>query len=414
MIRFAIKKVIPKVNIQDYTYTLPDDNIAKYPLPNRDDSRILIFREYSLDETKFSNLAKLLPSDSLLIFNKTKVVPARLLFRKPTGAHIEIFCLEPYNPNEYNLNFSCTDNCSWIAVVGNAKKWKCEYLDFDTNGDPVLNTISLKAKLEKIVEDKYVVNFSWKGGISFSQVMEICGKVPIPPYLNRDTQLIDKERYQTLYASIKGSVAAPTAGLHFSQRVLDEIDQKGIKREDLVLHVGAGTFLPVKANEISSHKMHSELFSVDISMVRALLEQIVAGKPVVAVGTTSVRTLESLYWIGLKCFNGKQPSDTEQWEPYTETSADVTPANAIQSLVDWMESTNTQNIQRKTQILIVPGYKFRIVDILITNFHQPNSTLLLLIASFIGESWKNIYNYALDKGFRFLSYGDSSILFRIN
>ncbi|MEA4868550.1 MAG: S-adenosylmethionine:tRNA ribosyltransferase-isomerase [Rikenellaceae bacterium] len=409
-----MKKVIPKINIQDYTYTLSDDKIAKYPLPNREDSRILIFKHNSLDESKFSNLAGLLPSDSLLIFNKTKVVPARLLFRKPTGAHIEIFCLEPYYPNEYNLNFSSTDNCSWIAVVGNAKKWKSGFLHFDTNGDSVLNQINLKAKLEQIIEDKYVVNFSWEGGISFSQVMEMCGKVPIPPYLNRDTQLIDKERYQTLYASTKGSVAAPTAGLHFSQHVLDDIDKKGIKRGELVLHVGAGTFLPVKANEISSHKMHSELFSVEISMVRALLEQVVAGNPVVAVGTTSVRTLESLYWIGLKCFNGLQPSDTEQWEPYSETSTDVTPTQALQSLVEWMESSNIHIMERKTRIIIVPGYKFRIVDILITNFHQPNSTLLLLIASFVGDNWKSIYNYALDNGFRFLSYGDSSVLFRLD
>jgi len=414
LITFAIKKkVIPEIKIKDYSYTLPDNRIAKYPLPDRDSSKILIFEDGIISEDKFSNLARLLPPDSMMVFNNTKVVPARLLFKKESGAHIEVFCLEPFLPEEYNLSFETTTSCSWLAVVGNVKKWKSGFIYFEDNGIEQAKRHQLKASLVERIDDKCVVQFHWQSGSSFSTVMDTCGKVPIPPYLNRDSEDQDTVRYQTVYAQFKGSVAAPTAGLHFSEHVLTSLAKNGITSENIVLHVGAGTFLPVKADQISSHKMHSEPFSVTLGLLEKLLRQLRESNPVVAVGTTSVRTLESLYWLGVKCMKGESPENINQWEPY-EYNSNFSVDDSLLALLKWMKDNNRNHLERKTEIIIVPGYEFKLVDILITNFHQPKSTLLLLIAAFTKDRWKDIYDYALENEFRFLSYGDSSLLFRDN
>ena len=401
----------PKIKIEDFTYNLPDENIAKYPLPQRDSSRILIFRDGVISESKFSNLPELIPSDSLMIFNNTKVVPARLIFRKESGAKIEIFCLEPYKPAEYVKSFSSKTECSWVAVVGNAKRWKSGVINFDHNLNREASSLNLTAICEGISGDKYIIKFKWNANISFSEVLEICGKVPIPPYLHRDSQEIDKGRYQTLYAKERGSVAAPTAGLHFTDELLSNLSISNIQMEEICLHVGAGTFIPVKSKEISEHKMHSEPFSVSLSFIKNLYNKHINNKAIIAIGTTSVRTVESLYYLGVQTILNGKPQDVSQWEPYS-TDDKYSATDALEALISWMESNNMQYLERRTEIIIVPGYNFKFVNTLVTNFHQPQSTLLLLISAFTGESWRDIYNYALENNFRFLSYGDSSILYR--
>jgi S-adenosylmethionine:tRNA ribosyltransferase-isomerase len=403
--------VEPEIRIEDYNYNLTDDKIAKYPLESRDASRILIFRDNLLSESKFSNLTELLPEKSLLIFNNTRVVPARLIFRKESGAYIEIFCLEPYIPAEYNRSFSSTSSCSWKAVVGNAKRWKSGEILFDSGCDALLSEIDLRASIETRLDDKFIINFRWSLDIPFSQVMEMCGKVPIPPYLHRESKDSDRERYQTLYAKERGSVAAPTAGLHFTQTLLKEIDNSTVERGEICLHVGAGTFIPVKSELIIDHKMHSEPFSIEIALLKKILNKLKAQEKIVAVGTTTVRTLESLYYLGVQCKEKGIPKDVTQWEPYNQIK-EYSKIDALQALIFWMESENMEVLERKTEIIIVPGYFFKIADVLITNFHQPKSTLLLLISAFIGDKWREMYEYALKSDFRFLSYGDSSILFR--
>ena len=404
-------KVRPPIKIIDYNYNLPDDRIAKFPLENRDDSKILIFKDNSIGESKFSNLAELLPENSMIVFNTTKVVPARIIFKKESGAYIEIFCLEPYIPSEYNSSFAAKRTCSWVAVVGNAKRWRSGSVQFNSNGDKDLESINLTATVEERRDDKFIVKFEWSGDKPFSEVMDLCGKVPIPPYLKRDSQPLDRERYQTLYATNRGSVAAPTAGLHFTQKVIDQIDIRSIIRKEVSLHVGAGTFIPVKSEMIHDHKMHSEPFSVTMDVIEAILGKKIAGLPIISVGTTTTRTLESLYFLGIQCLENGFPSNVTQWEPYLKSSV-YSVEESLNALIEWMKQDGSSVLERKTEIIIVPGFKFRIVDILITNFHQPQSTLLLLISSFIGESWRAVYNYALKNEFRFLSYGDSSILFR--
>jgi len=401
--------VQPEISIKDYTYNLPEDKIAKYPLPNREDSKILIFKDNLISDSKFSNLDELLPSDSIMILNNTKVIPARLIFKKESGAHIEIFCLEPYQPSEYNISFASNESCSWICIVGNSKRWKDGYLFFESNGDDILDHYHLKAQIIKKIDNKFIIEFSWSGGIPFSELMESCGKVPIPPYLNRESEESDTERYQTLYAEYRGSVAAPTAGLHFSEKVFDKIKNKGIQTESICLHVGAGTFLPVKSEFIKDHNMHYEPFTVSREFIKSLIE--IRGRKIIAVGTTSTRCLESLYYLGIHCIDAGTPTPVMQWEPYNNYY-NYSVEDSLQALIDWMDRNTTDHIETKTGIIIVPSFRFRIVDILITNFHQPNSTLLLLIAAFIGDSWKKIYDYALTHDFRFLSYGDSSLLFR--
>lgn len=401
--------MIPEIRIEDYNYTLPDERIAKYPLSERDASKLLCYKNATPSENRFSDIASFLPEGAMMVFNDTKVVPARLHFQRETGAHIEIFCLEPVQPGEYVTMFEVTDRCRWKCIVGNVKRWKSDTLYlYNPDSDQAVSSMNLRADLIERSGETSIVEFSWDNGAPFSRVLEICGSIPIPPYLNRDTEDVDLERYQTLYAKYRGSVAAPTAGLHFTERVLDSIKERNIEIETVCLHVGAGTFLPVKSSLVSEHTMHREPFVVTLQFLKKLLER--KGR-LVAVGTTSVRTLESLYYVGVKCLEKGFPEDVCQWEPY-QREYSWSFAEAVSALVSYMEDRGLSSIQLGTSIIIVPGYEFKVVDILVTNFHQPQSTLLLLISAFVRGDWKNIYDYALDHGFRFLSYGDSSILFR--
>ena len=397
------------IAIAEYDYDLPDERIAKYPLAQRDTSKLLLYNAGKVSHDTFGNLPKHIPAGSLMIFNNTKVIQARLRFRKETGAAIEIFCLEPIQPEEYVTMFAVTDKCRWKCIVGNVKRWKQDTLSlYNPESDVAVSDMALKADLIERQGETSIVEFSWSNGAPFSKVLEVCGSIPIPPYLNRDTEDIDLERYQTLYARFRGSVAAPTAGLHFTENVLEQIRNRGITTETVCLHVGAGTFLPVKSSLVSEHTMHREPFVITLD----LLEKLVAknGK-LVSVGTTSVRTLESLYYIGVKCIETGAPADVMQWEPY-EREYSYSTQEAISALIAYMKANSLKDLQLGTQIIIVPGYQFKVVDILVTNFHQPQSTLLLLVSAFVGGDWKKIYDYALAHDFRFLSYGDSSLLFR--
>lgn len=401
--------MIPSVKIEDYNYPLPDERIAKYPLAERDASKLLRYEDGNVCEYIFKDIPSLLPSGSLMIFNDTKVVPARLHFQRETGAHIEIFCLEPIDPPEYNTAFAATERCRWKCVIGNAKRWKNDILSlYNPDNNELISAMGLKASLVERNGETGIVEFSWQDGNPFSRVLELCGTVPIPPYLNRETETIDTERYQTLYAHIRGSVAAPTAGLHFTQAVLDGIAAKGIDCENVCLHVGAGTFLPVKSSDVADHPMHREPFVVTLE----LLKRIRANKgKLIAVGTTSVRTLESLYYVGVSCIEKGKPEDVGQWAPY-EREYSYSLEESLDAIISYLEHNGLNELKVGTRIIIVPGFRFRLVDLLITNFHQPESTLILLISAFVGGDWKTIYDYALGHGFRFLSYGDSSLLFR--
>ena len=399
--------MIPELHIEDFSYDLPDARIAKYPLDSRDASKLLIYREGKCSDTIFSELPKYLPDSALMVFNDTKVVPARLFFRRSSGAHIEIFCLQPVSPAEYTEAFAACGRCSWECVIGNAKRWKDDLLSYDSDA-PELTRINLQARLLERNGQTGVVEFSWEGGASFSEVLDLCGRVPIPPYLNRETESIDLERYQTTYARVRGSVAAPTAGLHFTPKTLEDIAARGIDIEKVCLHVGAGTFLPVKSSNVSEHPMHREPFVVSRSLLNQLAENT---RPLIAVGTTSVRTLESLYYAGATCIGKGAPEDVAQWDPYTREWPYST-REALEALVDYLDRTGRDSLKLGTRIIIVPGFNFRLVDMMVTNFHQPQSTLLLLISAFVGGDWRTIYDYALEHGFRFLSYGDSSLLFR--
>ena len=401
--------MIPEIKIEDYTYDLPDGRIAKYPLPERDSSKLLCYHNGKIEEKVFKEISSLIPEDSMMVFNDTRVVPARLRFVRPTGAHIEIFCLEPVLPQEYASMFSETARCRWKCIIGNVKKWKGDLLSlYNPLNDKQINDMGLSAALVERDGATSIVEFAWINGFPFSKVLEACGSVPIPPYLNRDTEDIDLERYQTLYARFRGSVAAPTAGLHFTEEVLQAIRNRGISMETVCLHVGAGTFLPVKSSSVSGHTMHREPFVV----TREFLEKLAAsGRKVVAVGTTSVRTLESWYYAGVTCIENGAPEDIGQWEPYGREYS-YTTQEAISALAGWLRANGKEELQLGTRIIIVPGFKFRGTDVLVTNFHQPQSTLLLLISAFVGGDWRSIYDYALGHDFRFLSYGDSSMLFR--
>ena len=401
--------MIPEIHIEDYNYNLPDERIAKYPLPDRSSSKLLLYRDGNVSSSVFSEIPKFLPENSLMIFNDTKVVPARLHFQRRSGAHIEIFCLEPVQPNEYVTMFATSGSCRWHCIVGNVKRWKGDTLSlYNPESDPVVSSMDLQANLIERMGETSIVEFSWKDGSPFSKVLECCGSIPIPPYLNRDTESIDNERYQTLYARFRGSVAAPTAGLHFTDKVLEDIKLRGIDEQTVCLHVGAGTFLPVKSSLVREHTMHREPIVVTLSLIEKLIRR---DKPVIAVGTTSVRTLESLYYIGIKCIEQGQPSDVDQWEPYSRDYP-WSLEESLQAIASYLKANNLDELKVGTRIIIVPGFKFRIVDMLVTNFHQPQSTLLLLISAFVGGDWQTIYDYALANDFRFLSYGDSSLLFR--
>lgn len=401
--------MIPEIDIKDYSYPLTEDRIAKYPLPERDSSKLLVYKDGEVSERVFRELPSILPGGGLMVFNDTKVVPARLHFAKPSGAVIEIFCLEPSDPPEYDRAFAASGCCRWKCVVGNSKRWKEGPVSLiNPHGSPEIEAMDLQAVLIEKDGRTGLVEFSWKQGLPFSRVLEIAGTVPIPPYLNRESESIDLERYQTTYARWRGSVAAPTAGLHFTPATISEIRQGGTLIADVCLHVGAGTFLPVKSEHISGHAMHREPFSIKLDLLRQLRD---GGREVTAVGTTSVRTLESLYYAGVSCIEKGYPEDVSQWAPY-EREYPYSTQEALDALIKFLEDRGEDTLVLGTRIIIVPGFRWRIVDRLVTNFHQSESTLILLVAAFVGEDWRRIYDFALSKGFRFLSYGDSSLLYR--
>lgn len=397
------------IKISDYNYPLPDERIAKFPLPVRDQSKLLVYRHGEVSETRFTSLPDYLEAGELMIFNNTKVIQARLHFRKETGALIEIFCLEPIQPNDYVLNFQQTSHAAWLCMIGNLKKWKEGSLHKEMNVKG--HTITLTATRGECRGTSHWVDFTWDNPeITFADILEVFGELPIPPYLNRETQESDKETYQTVYSKIKGSVAAPTAGLHFTERVLQALRDKGVDLEEVTLHVGAGTFKPVKSEEIEGHEMHTEYISVN----RQTIEKLIAhGGKAIAVGSTSVRTLESLYYIGVTIAShpdaGQEELHVRQWQPY-ETHPTMTTVESLQQILDYMKRHELEALHTSTQIIIAPGYTYHIVQKMVTNFHQPQSTLLLLVSAFVKGDWRTIYDYALAHDFRFLSYGDSSLL----
>lgn len=398
------------IKIEAYNYPLPDERIAKFPKAQRDESKLLIYNKGVVSESVFRQLPDFLPSGALMVMNNTRVIQARLHFRKDTGALIEIFLLEPAQPADYEQMFQQTMSCSWLCLVGNQKKWKEGTLtrEIEVKGQ----TIEVRATRRGEHGTSQWIDFEWSGGVSFAEILEVMGELPIPPYLNRETQESDKTTYQTVYSKIKGSVAAPTAGLHFTDRVLQAVDARGIEREEVTLHVGAGTFKPVKSATIGEHAMHTEYIAVR----RHTIERLIAhGGEAIAVGTTSVRTLESLYYMGLKVLQNPDITEEElhvnQWEPYEEVRGDrLEVRGVLQALLDWLDRRELTVLHSSTQIIIAPGYDYKIVKMLITNFHQPQSTLLLLVSAFVKGDWRKIYDYALAHDFRFLSYGDSSLL----
>ena len=397
------------IHISEYNYPLPDERIAKFPLAVRDQSKLLVYRHGEVSEDVFTSLPDYLPKGSLMVFNNTKVIQARLHFRKETGALIEVFCLEPIQPNDYVLNFQQTEHAAWLCMIGNLKKWKDGALkrEMTVKGFP----ITLTATRGECRGTSHWIDFSWNNPeVTFADILEVFGELPIPPYLNRDTEESDKETYQTVYSKIKGSVAAPTAGLHFTPRVLEALQEKGIDLEELTLHVGAGTFKPVKSEEIEGHEMHTEYISVNRATIKKLIDH---DGCAVAVGTTSVRTLESLYHIGVTLAENPDATEEElhvkQWQPY-EKYDQIPPVVALQKILGYLDRNGLEALHSSTQIIIAPGYQYKIVKAMVTNFHQPQSTLLLLVSAFVKGNWRTIYDYALAHDFRFLSYGDSSLL----
>ena len=428
-----------EILIEDYNYPLPDERIAKYPLAKRDQSKLLIYRDGKVSEDTFCHVGEYLTSDSLLIYNNTRVIQARLEFHKKVvqevrsfgvtseplnsevaqGARIEIFCLEPLEPHDYQLSLGSTEGCTWKCMIGNAKKWKSGILSLPVQL-PSGETIILFAEKGEQTGNTFAVHFSWnfsaqQSAISFAEILDAVGELPIPPYLNRKTEESDKTTYQTVYSRIKGSVAAPTAGLHFTDKVLDDLRGRGVKTAEVTLHVGAGTFQPVKVADANQHTMHTEIIAVPKDTIQTIIDNL---GHVVAVGTTSMRTLESLYFIGTQLYTLHSTPYAQdhiltvaQFEPY-EKKYTLSTKEALQAIVDYLNNTGQDMLHAETQIMIKPGYVFRVVNQLITNFHQPKSTLLLLVSAFVGGDWHTIYDYALAHDFRFLSYGDSSILFR--
>lgn len=427
-----------EILIEEYNYPLPDERIAKYPLAERDQSKLLVYRDGQVSEDCFYNVGEYLPIGSLLIYNNTRVIQARLEFHKTTatqpyttstpplhntlGARIEVFCLEPLEPHDYQLSLGSTDGCTWKCMIGNAKKWKSGALSL-----PVVlpsgEEVTLFAEKGKQTGNTFAVHFSWNSPLegewkgSFAEILDAVGELPIPPYLNRKTEESDKTTYQTVYSRIKGSVAAPTAGLHFTDKVLNGLRARGVQTAEVTLHVGAGTFQPVKVADANQHTMHTEIIAVPKATIQTIISNL---GHIVAVGTTSMRTLESLYFLGEKlCIGDRIPDSGDstlsvsQFEPY-EKEYTLSTREALQAIVDYLDSTKQDVLHAETQIMIKPGYQFRVVDQLITNFHQPKSTLLLLVSAFVEGDWHTIYDYALSHDFRFLSYGDSSILTRIS
>ncbi len=401
----SLVESIQSIKIEDYGYPLPDERIAKYPLPRRDASKLLFYHQGKIDTRVFNELPTCLPNGACLVFNNTKVIQARLQFFKQTGSRIEIFCLEPLVPSAYDLVFQQTSTCTWKCMVGNLKKWKADALvkQVEIKGAP----LCLQAERLQTNGNTSSIRFTWdREDCTFAEVLDAFGELPIPPYLNRDTEESDKTTYQTVYSKIKGSVAAPTAGLHFTDAVLNDIEKSGSKRCEVTLHVGAGTFQPVKSEQIGGHTMHTEVIEVKRDSIALLQQQLGS---IVAVGTTSVRTIESLYYLGCRVASGNTEMVVEQWEPYQD-AATLSAYDALQALLDYLDAQGASTLHASTRIIIVPGYSFKLVKALITNFHQPHSTLLLLLAAFVGEDWRRIYQYALANDYRFLSYGDSSLL----
>lgn len=401
--------------IKDYTYNLPEEKVARYPLAKRDASRLLIYEEGTIAEDKYINIAAHIPANSLLIFNNTKVVEARLLFQKPTGGFIEIFCLEPHEQyTDIATAMIQRKRVLWQCLIGGASKWKHgQVLEKKLNiGDKeiILHAVYLEKKL-----DYFIIELSWSpGDMSFAEVLHFAGAIPLPPYIKREAEETDAERYQTIYAQYHGSVAAPTAGLHFTEHIFEKLNEKKIKKDFVTLHVGAGTFKPVKSETMDKHEMHAEFIDVSKETIENIIQNL--NNDIVAVGTTSLRTVESLYWMGLKTklnpFLNLSSLKLSQWECYDLAEFNISVEDALQSLLEWMNKNKLGRLITTTQILIAPGYHLKIVKGLITNFHQPQSTLLLLVAAFIGEEWSKVYDYALKNDFRFLSYGDGSLLWR--
>ena len=396
------------IDINDFDYPLPDERIAKFPLERRSDSKLLIYRNGDITQSHFRSLAEQLPAGSLLVFNNTRVIRARVIMHKASGARIEVFCLEPHLPADYEHAFTVKGECEWSCIVGNLKKWKEGFvgIDFDYEGTPC----SLRAEIAERGEREHIVRFTWDVDLTFGQLLEYLGRIPIPPYLNRESEEIDLTRYQTVYSKFEGSVAAPTAGLHFTDEMIAQMTQQGFSFDEVTLHVGAGTFLPVKSDNAAEHPMHTEHFEVRLATLENLLAHNV---DVTAVGTTSVRTLESLPVLGWRIRQSGTP-DAErtigQWESY-DIPADYTGGEVLEDLIGYMKANGLERLKAATQIMITPlGFRFRIVKRIVTNFHQPKSTLLLLVSAYIGDDWRRMYRYALENDFRFLSYGDSSLL----
>jgi S-adenosylmethionine:tRNA ribosyltransferase-isomerase len=408
---FLRQMTAPKdIRIDDFTYALPDERIAHYPLALRDSSKLLVYDNGAVQHSQYNAIAQLLPAETLLVFNNTKVVQARLHFRKPTGGLVEIFCLEPAGQNDITLAMAQTGTVDWTCMVGGAKKWKegLLHLDFEIDGK------QFNVTAEKIdqIKSAFVIRLCWEPTeLSFSEVLTYAGQLPLPPYMNRQAEADDLERYQTVYAKHNGSVAAPTAGLHFTPTVIADLQAKNIAVEYTTLHVGAGTFRPVKADQMADHDMHYEHLQIDADFLVRLCAQ---KGPIGAVGTTSLRTLESLYWLGVKVAHGHTDLNLHQWEPYELDASNISAFEAIQQLLSHLKKQGKTQLITKTQLLIAPGYQFKMVDILVTNFHQPKSTLLLLVAAFVGTTWRSIYDTALSSDYRFLSYGDGCLLFRSN
>ena len=396
------------ININDFDYALPDERIAKFPLPQRDSSKLLVYRNGTLTERRFADIGDELPEDTLFVFNNTKVVRARLIMHKESGARVEVFCLEPHAPADYERAFAERGECELSCIVGNLKKWKdgAVQIPFEWGGE----SYTLRAYIAERGTREHIVRFEWSAPMSFGELLEYLGRIPIPPYLNRESEEIDNTRYQTVYSRFEGSVAAPTAGLHFTRPLIESLRERGFSFGEVTLHVGAGTFLPVKDENAAEHPMHTEHFEITLDVLRLLRAK--AGR-VTAVGTTSVRTLESLAALAWRIKNSGTPDCNRvigQWELY-DIAADFSGEQAVDTLLDYMERESLSRLKAATQIMITPlGYHFRIVNRIVTNFHQPKSTLLLLVSAYVGDEWHRIYDYALSHDFRFLSYGDSSLL----
>lgn len=398
------------IDINDYKYDLPEERIAKFPLAERSSSKLLVYQNGTISESRFACVADHLPANTLLVFNNTKVIRARVIMHKPSGARIEVFCLEPHSPADYERALSAHRTSTWSCIVGGSKKWKEGYIEINFTHEG--SEEWLRAWREGEAGREQIIRFEWSADMTFGELLELLGRIPIPPYLNRESEEIDNTRYQTVYSKFEGSVAAPTAGLHFTPSLIDEMKDKGFDFEEVTLHVGAGTFLPVKEQNATAHPMHTEHFEVRLSTLRRLLDKLGL---ITAVGTTSVRTLESLAALGWRIHTTSTPDPERvigQWELY-DIPAEFGGREALTTLIAYMEAQGLEQLKCATQIMITPlGYRFRIVQNIITNFHQPSSTLLLLVAAYVGEEWRNIYRFALDNDFRFLSYGDSSLLMR--